>query len=114
MRHAAALEAVRQEFVDGLTERGAAMRAALGELDRGFAAGPAEALYMRAHALTGTAAAFGALELVPHASALADRSRRWVERGTATAADVAEAHRELRHLLEAMAHYRASLGARDG
>src|SRR5881397_2300104 len=51
---------VRAEFVAGLGRRIETMRTALAQLERGFRAEDAEALYRAAHSLTGTAASFGA------------------------------------------------------
>ena len=103
---AAAIEAVRREFVAGLPARLAVLRSALAELVRGYTRPAAETFYYRAHALKGTAASFGADELVSPATALAQAGRRWLETG-ALAPGTAVATRELERLAAAIERYRA-------
>src|SRR5436309_14499178 len=74
---------VRAEFVAGLGRRIETMRTALAQLERGFRAEDAEALYRAAHSLTGTAASFGADGLAHVTGDLEDLARGWLDRRTA-------------------------------
>lgn len=104
--HERALAQVRREFVGGLGARLVSIRVALDRLAREFAPRHAEAFYLPVHSLKGTAAAFGATELVPHATRLADLGRVWRESGAAPpATDVASARRELELLETAVQRY---------
>src|SRR2546430_11785334 len=73
---------VRAEFVAGLGRRIETMRTALAQLERGFRAEDAEALYRAAHSLTGTAASFGADGLAHVTGDLEDLARGWLDRRT--------------------------------
>src|SRR3989442_7530447 len=74
---------VRAEFGAGLGRRIETMRTALAQLERGFRAEDAEALYRAAHSLTGTAASFGADGLAHVTGDLEDLARGWLDRRTA-------------------------------
>lgn len=100
------LEAVRREFAQGLGARVELLRAALERLSRGFSRDGAEALYLPAHSLKGTAASFGAEELVPHAMQLAALAHEWLETGAPPPAEVRRAAEELDRLEAAAARYR--------
>src|SRR2546425_8406981 len=73
---------VRAEFVAGLGRRIETMRTALAQLEQGFRAEDAEALYRAAHSLTGTAASFGADGLAHVTGDLEDLARGWLDRRT--------------------------------
>src|SRR2546430_17209399 len=73
---------VRTEFVAGLGRRIETMRTALAQLEQGFRAEDAEALYRAAHSLTGTAASFGADGLAHVTGDLEDLARGWLDRRT--------------------------------
>jgi hypothetical protein len=108
---AAARRALDREFAAGLSERTATLRAALAACADGFAAPEAETLYYRAHALKGTAAAYGAQELVEPASRLAGIGCGWLERRATAAGEHAAAASALGDLEAAVAGYRARIGA---
>src|SRR5437879_13615773 len=72
----------RAEFVGGLAPRIETMRTALAQLEQGFRAEDAEALYRAAHSLTGTAASFGADGLAHVTGDLEDLARGWLDRRT--------------------------------
>src|SRR3989454_9247535 len=73
---------VRAEFVAGLGRRIETMRTVLAQLEQGFRAEDAEALYRAAHSLTGTAASFGADGLAHVTGDLEDLARGWLDRRT--------------------------------
>jgi hypothetical protein len=104
-----ALRALHREFAAGLTERMATLRAAVTECTAGFALAAAETLYYRAHALKGTAAAYGAHELVEPAARLAGIGRGWLERRGTADGEPATAVAALHALEAAAAIYRARL-----
>lgn len=108
---AAARQALDREFAAGLSERTAVLRAALAACADVFAAAEVEALYYRAHALKGTAAAYGADELVEPAARLAGIGRGWLERRATVASERAAAGAALGDLEAAVASYRTRIGA---
>jgi HPt (histidine-containing phosphotransfer) domain-containing protein len=72
------------------------MREAVDEIARGRSVEAAHRLRLSAHALAGTASAFGATELVPHTERLESLGKEWQERnGAATRASVTVARRAL-------------------
>jgi len=90
------LAELANEFAAGLPARTAVMREAVDEIARGRSADAAHRLSLSAHALAGTASAFGATELVPHVERLEVLGKEWQERnGAATKASVAVAKRAL-------------------
>ncbi len=90
------LAELANEFAAGLPARTAVMREAVGEIARGRSVEAAHRLRLTAHALAGTASAFGATELVPHAERLESLGKEWQERnGAATKASVTVARRAL-------------------
>ena len=90
------LAELANEFAAGLPARAAVMREAVDEIARGRSADAAHRLRLSAHALAGTASAFGATELVPHAERLESLGKEWQERnGAATKASVTVARRAL-------------------
>lgn len=93
----AVLAELANEFAAGLPARAAVMREAIDDAERG-AIEAAQRLRLTAHMLAGTASAFGAGELVPHAEHLESLGRGWHERGNA-GASVAEARRALDGLM---------------
>jgi HPt (histidine-containing phosphotransfer) domain-containing protein len=107
----AARQALDREFAAGLSERTATLRAALAACADAFVASEVETVYYRAHALKGTAAAYGAHELVEPAARLAGIGRGWLERQTRDAGEHAAAGAALRDLEAAVAGYRARIGA---
>lgn len=106
------LAVIRREFAGGLDRRLETIREALGELADRFSPDLAEAFYLPAHMLKGTAAAFGADELVPHATRLAALGRAWCDGGDAPAAERRAAADELDRLAVAIRRYQAR--TRDG
>ena len=74
------LAELANEFAAGLPARAAVMREALDELAEGRSVDAAQRLRLTAHALTGTASAFGARELAPHAERLESLGKEWQER----------------------------------
>jgi HPt (histidine-containing phosphotransfer) domain-containing protein len=105
-----ALSALHQEFAAGLPERTATLRTALAACADGFAAAEVETLYYRAHALKGTAAAYGAHELVEPAARLAAIGRGWLERRATVAREHAAAVAALGDLEAGVTTYRARIG----
>ena len=108
--HEREVAAVRREFIDGLTARVAALRAALERLSREPTRDAAQAFHVPAHALKGTAASFGADELVPPATELAALARRWVDDGAAPPVEQRAAASALERLAVAVERYRARAG----
>src|SRR5881296_4192617 len=99
---------VRAEFVAGLGRRIETMRTALAQLERGFRAEDAEALYRAAHSLTGTAASFGADGLAHVTSDLEDLARGWLDRRTALPEEWRAAAAALKELEATAREYRAT------
>lgn len=108
---AAALAAVHREFVEGLPERLAVLRAALARLAGDDHAEPLATLRIKAHALKGTAAAFGAAAVSDCARAVEDRAHEWVRRGAVPREELAAAEAELGRLEQAVAAYAAASGS---
>lgn len=102
--------AVRREFAAGLGERLDAMRQALTVLAGGYDQSMGEVFYLKAHALKGTAASFGAEEVAGHAARLADLGRRWMERRQVGPGESGEAWADLDRLGAAVARYQARVG----
>ncbi|HEY2375518.1 MAG TPA: Hpt domain-containing protein [Gemmatimonadaceae bacterium] len=93
------LAELANEFAAGLPARTAVMREAVDEIARRRSVEAAHRLRLSAHALAGTASAFGATELVPHAERLEALGKEWQERnGAATRASVAVARRAIQLL----------------
>ena len=99
---------VRAEFVAGLGRRIETMRTALAQLERGFRAEDAEALYRAAHSLTGTAASFGADGLAHVTGDLEDLARGWLDRRTALPEEWRAAAAALKELEATAREYRAT------
>ena len=99
---------VRAEFVAGLGRRIETMRTALAQLERGFRAEHAEALYRAAHSLTGTAASFGADGLAHVTGDLEDLARGWLDRRTALPEEWRAAAAALKELEATAREYRAT------
>jgi len=90
------LAELANEFAAGLAARVAVMREAVEEIARQRSVDAAHRLRLTAHALAGTASAFGATELVPHAERLESLGKEWQERnGASTKAAVIVARRAL-------------------
>ena len=90
------LEELANEFAAGLPARAAVMREAVDEIAHRRSVEAAQRLRLGAHALDGTASAFGAMELVPHAERLDSLGKEWQERnGAATRASIIVARRAL-------------------
>ena len=90
------LQELANEFAAGLAARAAVMREAIDEIVRGPSADAAHRLRLTAHALAGTAGAFGAPELVPHAERLESLGREWQEQnGLAAKGSLTDAWRAL-------------------
>jgi HPt (histidine-containing phosphotransfer) domain-containing protein len=94
------LAELANEFAAGLPARAAVMREALDELGRGASVDAAQRLRLTAHSLAGTASAFGARELVPHAERLESLGKAWqAKAGVAPAAELARANATLDDLI---------------
>jgi HPt (histidine-containing phosphotransfer) domain-containing protein len=97
------LAELANEFAAGLPARAAVLREALDELEQGASADAAQRLRLTAHALAGTASAFGARELTPHAERLESLGKGWQEQhGAAADADLARARDILAQLIATM------------
>jgi HPt (histidine-containing phosphotransfer) domain-containing protein len=97
------LSELANEFAAGLPARVAVMREAVAEIAKCRSMGAAHRLRLAAHALAGTASAFGATELVTHAERLESLGKEWQERnGASTKAAVVVARRALEMLAESM------------
>lgn len=104
---------IRREFSAGLPARVERMRTALDEVAHGYDAAMAETLYYAAHSLKGTAASFGAHELVDHAAFLAELGRRWLRVRAVRAEQLSSALGELERLRLAVEQYRARIERSD-
>ena len=90
------LAELANEFAAGLSARLAVIREAIEEIARQRSVDAAHRLRLTAHALAGTASAFDAMELVPHAERLESLGKEWQERnGASTKAGVTVARRAL-------------------
>lgn len=107
------LQELANEFAAGLAARAAVMREAIDEIVRGPSADAAHRLRLSAHALAGTAGAFGATELVPHAERLESLGKEWQgKNGAATKASVTDAFRALDLLTTSIGAFIARLRSR--
>jgi len=107
------LQELTNEFAAGLAARAAVMREAIDEISHRSSTDAAHRLRLTAHALAGTAGAFGASELVPHAERLESLGREWQQgNGSATKASVTDAWRALDLLTSAVAIVTARLRIR--
>ncbi len=104
---------VRREFAAGLGARLDLMRSALDAVAERFDPAMAESFYHAAHSLEGTAASFGAHELVDHATFLAELGRRWSRGRAVTAEETLSASGELERLGLAVEQYRARIERSD-
>ncbi len=104
---------IRREFCAGLPARVERLRSALDAVAEGFDPALAEGFYHAAHSLEGTAASFGAHELVDHAVFLAELGRRWVRVGTVMVEESLSASGELERLGLAVEQYRARIERSD-
>ena len=90
------LQELANEFAAGLPARAAVMLEAIDEITRGRSVEAAQRLRLTAHSLAGTASAFGAEELVPHAARLESLGKEWQDgNGSATKASLTDAWRAL-------------------
>jgi len=97
------LSELANEFAAGLPARVAVMREAVHEIAKRRSVDAAHRLRLAAHALAGTASAFGAMELIPHAERLESLGKEWQERnGASTKAAVVVARRALELLADSM------------
>ena len=104
---------IRREFCAGLPARVERMRSALDAVAEGFDPAMAESFYHAAHSLEGTAASFGAHELVDHAVFLAELGRRWLRDHAVRAEESLSASSELERLRLAVEQYRARIERSD-
>ena len=104
---------IRREFSAGLPARVERMRSALDTVAHGYDAAMAETFYYAAHSLNGTAASFGAHELVDHAAFLAELGRGWLRVRVVTAEQLSSASGELERLRLAVEQYRARIERSD-
>lgn len=104
---------VRREFSAGLGARLDLMRSALDAVAEAFDPVMAETFYHAAHSLRGTAASFGAHELVHHAAFLAELGHRWLRGGAVRVAERLSASGELERLGLAVEQYRARIERSD-
>ncbi len=102
---------VRAEFVAGLGRRIETMRTALAQLEQGFRAEDAEALYRAAHSLTGTAASFGADGLAHVTGDLEDLARGWLDQRTTPPEAWRAAAAALKELEATAREYRATVAS---
>ena len=102
---------VRAQFVAGLGRRIETMRTALAQLEQGFRAEDAEALYRAAHSLTGTAASFGADGLAHVTGDLEDLARGWLDRRTSVPEEWRAAVAALKELEATAREYRATVAS---
>jgi len=106
--HSAVVE-LRREFAAGLDARLDEMRSALAALTATFDPAEVERLYLRSHALDGTAAAYDARAVSTCAAALAALVRGWRHAPTPTRPDVAAATTLLDALADAIAAFRTAI-----
>jgi len=107
------LQELANEFAAGLAARAAVMREAIEEIVRGPSTDAAHRLRLTAHALAGTAGAFGATELVPHAERLESLGKEWQQdSGAATKGSLTDAWRALDLLTSSIAAVTARLRSR--
>jgi HPt (histidine-containing phosphotransfer) domain-containing protein len=93
------LAELANEFAAGLPARAAVMQEAIDEISLQPSAEAAQRLRLTAHALAGTAGAFDAADLIPHAERLESLGKAWQENdGVALKASVADARRALERL----------------
>ncbi len=104
---------IRREFSAGLGARLEVMRSALDAVAEEFDPAMAESFYHAAHSLEGTAASFGAHELVDHAVFLAELGRRWLRVRAVRAEESLSASGELERLGLAIEQYRARIERSD-
>jgi len=102
---------VRAEFVAGLGRRIETMRTVLAQLEQGFRAEDAEALYRAAHSLTGTAASFGADGLAHVTGDLEDLARGWLDQRTTPPEEWRAAAAALKELEATAREYRATVAS---
>lgn len=96
------LAELANEFAAGLAARVAVMREAVEEIARQRSVDAAHRLRLTAHALAGTASAFGATELVPHAERLESLGKSWESGLRAVKTSIADARRVLDALTAAV------------
>ena len=96
------LQELANEFAAGLPARAAVMREAIEEIARQPSPDAAQRLHLTAHALAGTASAFGATELVPQAERLESLGKSWRSDARVSRISVAEAQRALESLTAAI------------
>jgi len=107
------MQELANEFAAGLSARAAVMREAVDEIVHRPSVDAAHRLRLTAHALAGTAASFGATELVPHAERLESLGKEWQDgNGSATKASLTDAWRALDLLTTSIAGVIARLRAR--
>ena len=104
---------IRREFCAGLPARVERMRSALDAVAEGFDPAMAESFYHAAHSLEGTAASFGAHELVDHAAFLAELGRRWLRGRAVRVEESLSASGEVERLGLAVEQYRARIERSD-
>ena len=106
------LQELGNEFAAGLGARLAVMREAIDDMARKPSADAAQRLRLTAHTLAGTAGAFGAIELVPHAERLESLGKSWESERRAVKASIADARRVLDALTAAVVPVTARLRCR--
>jgi HPt (histidine-containing phosphotransfer) domain-containing protein len=108
------LAELANEFAAGLSARAAVMREAIDEMELRRNADAATRLRLTAHTLAGTASAFGANELVPHAERLESLGRTWQDTiATATATSIDDARTSLERLTASIESVVARLQRRE-
>lgn len=108
------LAGLRRDFARALPDRLSALRAALDACATPVHRTVIEQFYFKAHALTGTAASYGATELVEPAARLASLARAWLERESLSAAELTTAHDGLTQLEKAVSAYQARVANGTG
>jgi HPt (histidine-containing phosphotransfer) domain-containing protein len=108
------LAGLRREFAQVLPNRIATLHDALDACTSPFDNAAVEHFHFKAHALMGTAASYGATELVEPAARLAGLGRQWLDRGSASAAEITAAGVRLTELERAASAYQARVATGTG
>jgi HPt (histidine-containing phosphotransfer) domain-containing protein len=108
------LAELQREFARALPDRLAALHDALDACTDQSDHAVAERFYFTAHALMGTAASYGATELVDPAGRLARLGQQWLEGGIPSAVEIAAARDGLMLLEDAVAAYQARVANGTG
>jgi HPt (histidine-containing phosphotransfer) domain-containing protein len=108
------LAGLRREFAQVLPSRIATLHQALAACTSQFDSAAVEHFHFKAHSLMGTAASYGATELVEPAARLAGLGRQWLEQGSVSAAAITAAGDGLTVLERAVSAYQARVANGTG